>query len=258
MPAAARTLFWAARRSEPVLLLVHDSGRGELTTIMERRGEGIVRTREGKYKILPRVSPKTPLEDKIIQKITEAAKEQTTPAIGLPTEEAATEVEVELPEGTEKKSRFNLDFLKANFIMDYTDYILKRCYLVGLRLPFFVGYTGKLCLLNPEALALYEAGEMVLRTESGTLFNPNNVENKTLKDALQPLLLIDPRKIQQVIYNGFDQSQIAGIVADTEELMRAGKSLISAKMGLFLVFIILIIIGLGLFLAPTFLPTTGV
>ena len=253
MPAPARLLFWAARRRLPILLLVHDSGRGELTTIKERKGEGIVITAQGKYKILPRVSPKMPLHDMIVKKLTDAAKAEQDKGVGTG-ERAEVEVEVDLPEGTDKKTRFNLDFLKKNFILDYTDYILKRCYLVGMGLPFFVGYTGKLCLLNPEALALYEAGEMMVRTEDGTMFNPQDLKDKSMKKALKPLLLIDPRKIQQVIYNGFDQSQIAGVVADTEELMRVGKGFLSGKFGLVMILVIVLIIGLALFIVPQMLP----
>lgn len=254
MPRAARTLFWAARRRSPVLLLVHDSGRGELTTIQERKGEGIVVTAQGKYKILPRVSPKKPLHEMIVEKLTQAAKAEQEKKIGEGTEGESVEVEVDIPEGTDKKSRFNLDFLKKNFIMDYTDYILKRCYLVGLSLPFFVGYTGKLCLLNPEALALYEAGEMMIKTEDGTMFNPKDLEGKDVSKALKPLLLIDPRKIQQIIYNGFDQSQIAGVVADTEEYMRVGKGLFSGNAAkLILILIVVALLGAALFIVPQLL-----
>lgn len=245
MPKAARTLFWASIRGTPPLLLVHDSGRGEFTTVLERKGEGIVKTREGKYKILPRVMRKTPLEEKIVKELTEAAKEAGQ-------ESEVTTVEVELPEGTEKPSR--LSFLKDNFILDYSDWIIKRCMLVGLRMPLWVGYTGKLCLLNPEALALYEAGEMYIQTEDKTLFNPNKLEGKTKANALQPLLLIDPRKIQQIIYDGFDQSQLAGVVADSEELARLGRGLSKSMIAAIGILLILLIVGLAIFFVPQMLP----
>jgi hypothetical protein len=243
MPKAARTLFWAARRGTPPLLLVHDSGRGEITTVIERKGEGIVMTKEGKYKILPRVMPKTPLEEQIVQKITEAAQEQNPSPDGTP-----VEVEVDVPEDAKKPSR--LSILKDKFILDYSDWIIKRCMLVGMKMPFWVGYTGKLCLLNPEALALYEAGEMVVRTEDKTLFNPNKVEGKTIKDALSPLLLIDSRKIQQIIFNGFDQSQIAGVVADSEEIARLGRGLSKTMISAIIILVIILILGLGMFVLP--------
>lgn len=258
LPAPSRTMFWAARRRKPILLLCHDSGRGELTTIMERRGEGIVKTKQGKYKILPRISPKIPIEDMIVKKLTEAAKAEQDSQLGLPQQSGEVQIDVDLPKEAKKESRFNISFLKRNFILDYTDYIIKRCYLVGLSLPFFVGYTGKLCILNPEALALYEAGEMFIRTEDGVMFNPHEIQDKDIKRALQPLLMLEPRKIQQIIYNGFDQSQIAGVVADTEELMRVGKGIISARTGIILFLIVLLLLGLGLFLAPTILPQSGI
>jgi len=242
MPKTARTLFWAARRGTPPLLLVHDSGRGELTTVRERKGEGIVMTKEGKYKILPRVMPKTPLEDQIVKSITEATEAKN------PKSESDVDVEVDIPEGADKPSR--LSILKDKFILDYSDWILKRCMLVGMKMPFWVGYTGKLCLLNPEALALYEAGEMFVRTEDRTLFNPNNIEGKNQKDAMQPLLLIDARKIQQIIYNGFDQSQIAGVVADSEEIARLGRGLSKGMIGVILILVVIGIIGLAMFALP--------
>lgn len=248
MPKSARTLFWAARRGTPPLLLVHDSGRGELTTVIERKGEGIVMTKEGKYKILPRVMPKTPLEDQIVQSITKAAQEKDK-------SDTAVDVEVEIPAGADKPSR--LSILKDKFILDYSDWILKRCMLVGMKMPFWVGYTGKLCLLNPEALALYEAGEMFVRTEDRTLFNPDNIEGKDQKDAMEPLLLIDARKIQQIIYNGFDQSQIAGVVADSEEIARLGRGLSKGMIGVILILVVIGIIGLAMFALPSLIPQGG-
>lgn len=273
IPKAARTLIWSGIRREPPLLLCHDSGRGELTTIRERRGEGIVVTQQNKYKILPRWMPKVPLSAFLGGQTTAAAPQGSLPQAPAAegdvnsegTEEQEQDTEMpqppqapetqRLPSGVEKDLHkvFNIKLLKENFIIDYSDWIVKRTYLVGLDLPFFVGYTGKLCLLNPEALALYEAGEMCIRTEDAVLFNPNKIEGKSIENAFQPLLLLDPRKIQQIIYEGFDQSQIAGIVADSEEIARIRQG-ISPKMKIFLgILVIVVIAGAALFLLPQIL-----
>jgi hypothetical protein len=261
IPKAAKTLFWSGIRREPPLLLCHDSGRGELTTIHERRGEGIVITAQGKYKILPRYMPKLPFSALLGEQSAKAAQPQTSATEGDTSGQEDTEAP-QVPQTTTEREVdlqkvFNIKFLKENFILDYSDWIVKRTFLVGLDLPLFVGYTGKLCLFNPEALALYEAGEMFIRTEDTTLFNPNNLADKSIEDVkanpaayFQPLLLLDPRKIQQIIYEGFDQSQIAGIVADSEELARIGQGL-SPKMKLILTIILIAVVaGAALFFLP--------
>lgn len=256
IPKAVKTLFWSGIRREPPLLLCHDSGRGELTTIHERRGEGIVMTAQGKYKILPRYMPKQPFSallgeqsatSKAAQPQTSATEEDTSEqqdAEVSQTPQTATGREVDL------HKVFNIKFLKENFILDYSDWVVKRTSLVGLDLPFFIGYTGKLCLFNPEALALYEAGEMLIRTEDTILFNPNNIPDKSIDNALQPLLLLDSRKIQQIIYEGFDQSQIAGIVADSEELARIGQGLSSHMKLILSIILIVVVAGAALFFLP--------
>lgn len=245
LPKPARTFFWASRRHTPPILLVHDSGRGEFTTIMERKGEGIVRTKEGIYKILPRVMQRLPL----------GAKMPTTPNPVNP-EQPTQEKEESKSLAGKIRSVMSIELLKEKFILDYSDWILKRCMLVGMNMPIFIGYTGKLCLLNPEALALYEMGEMMVKTEDKTLFNPQEIEGKKMskKETLQPLLLLDGRKIQQIIFNGFDQSQIAAVVADTEELMRVGKGLSGKMIGILVVLVMIALLGVGMFLLPQIMP----
>ncbi len=195
LPEAARIMFWAKRRNKSLLLIVHDSGRGEFTLISERRGSGVVMTDGGKYKMLPRYVSKhlTP----------------TNPGSDLsnPSNE----------DGTVKAVK-TVQYEKV-----YTDYINKRCILKGLNLPFYVGYSGKLNLLNPEALALYEMGEMKVPTTEGMLFNPKNVPGKNIADALQPLQLVDARVIKELFSKSFDETQIAAIVADAELLGLMGR-----------------------------------
>lgn len=248
MPLPARTLFWASRRSTPPLLLVHDSGRGEITTIHERKGEGTVMTAQGKFKILPRYSIKIPFRAMLERKqqmqaaasLPQGVSQGQIVSNGLPitpqpqdTEDPAGEgqgteqplAQIEQPE-IDLTTAVSVKMLNEHFILDYSDWVVKRTNLIGMNLPFFTGYTGKLCLLNPEALALYEAGEMFIRTSTtDVMFNPQKIAGKKMEDAFQPLLLLDPRKIQQIIYDGFDQSQLAAVVADSEEIARLGQGL---------------------------------
>jgi hypothetical protein len=262
IPKAARTLIWSGLRREPPLLLCHDSGRGELTTFRERKGEGIVLTAQNKYKILPRWRPKLPFSA-LMKKLDEQKQAVVTEPQQTETEEKgeeevqsdgagsspATPQAMQLPQ-VNMQTVFNVQFLKENFVLDYDSWISKRTFLVGLDLPFYVGYTGKLCLLNPEALALYEAGEMYIQTEDQILFNPNKVEGKSIENAFQPLLLMDPRKIQQIINEGFDQSQIAGVVADSEELARIGQGMSQKTKIILAILVIALVAGAALFILP--------
>jgi len=221
LPKASRTFFWIHRRKTPPLLLCHDSGKGMLVGIKERAGEGVVMTDRGRYKILPRYLSASPAKPK--------GEEEAGPAL-------------------------NPNPLDEMTVKDYSDWVVKRTYLEGLGLPFFVGYTGSLCLLNPEALALYEAGNLAFQNEEGKfMFNPRKVKGKTVDKALQPLLLLDPRKIKQIVPAGYDHEQIAALVADAEELARLGKGIPrAALMGILVILIIVAVVGL-LFFAPQFL-----
>lgn len=107
---------------------------------------------------------------------------------------------------------------------DYRDFITKRTILTGLDLPFFIGYAGKLTLLNPEALALYEAGDMYVKTSEGPLFNPNKKKDRSIRKALQPLMLLDIRKIKDLIGVQFDVTQIAAIITESERIGYLGSA----------------------------------
>lgn len=234
MPKPARTLFWAARRKQPPIIVAHDSGRADIALIHERRGSGVVMTDKGKYKLLPRYVSRLP-ESK--DEKTEAKKKR-----GKETENNPNGIKAKLAQ------------IKEKFIADYSAWIVKRANLVGLNLPIFFGYSGKLCLLNPEALALYEAGDLMIKTEDVDLFNPNSIEGKSITDALQPLMLLDPRQIKEIIYKGFDESQIAAIVVDSEMIGLLGRGF---KRYLPIIGIIMIIIAviLGLMFLPQILQT---
>jgi len=133
---------------------------------------------------------------------------------------------------------------------DYRDFITKRTLLTGLDLPMFVGYSGKLCLLNPEALALYEAGDMYVKTSEGSLFNPNKKKGKTIKEALQPLMLMDIRKIKDLIGVQFDVTQIAAIITESERIGFLGGASPFKKYLLPIgILMIIIVVGLLILLA---------
>jgi len=203
IPKPARTLTWASRKKQPPAIIVHDSGRAAVTLIKERRGEGVVVTDRGKYKLLPRY-------------------------IGLGTE---TETE---QEGKKKGKNPNGEDKKVTRVLkNFRDWVTKRAILTGLNMPIYFGYSGSLCLLNPEALALYEAGEMKVQTPEGVFdFNPEKKRNKKIEDAVQPLMLLDPRAIKAIINRTFDTTQISSIVEDAIELGRLGRPFNKTLLGI--------------------------
>jgi len=232
VPKPARTLFWCAVKGYAPLLLVHDSGRADIVGIKERSAEGIVETTNGVFKILPRFAYVNEEEE-------EQGVENNVEANG-----GSNEIIRDVSGKTVQIGRFK-------FHLDYSHWISKRTYLLGMPTPFFVGYTGVLCLLNPDALALFEAGDLKVETSEGTWFNPHNVKNKNEEDAIQPLMLLDPRKIGSFITRYFHQSQISGVIHCAEERARIGMGAILKK---FLIFILIFIVVMGVILAITYLP----
>jgi hypothetical protein len=226
-PKPARTLFWSARRGRPPLLLCHDSGRGEMFTIQEKRGEGIVET--GSFKILPRCVSRS----KLAASIRATFNQPSLPAESgdLPAEDA--------------KTRTLLQKLGDRFIFDYSDWVTKRTTLIGLGMPFFIGYTGKLCLMNPLALALFEAGEMAVDTEDQTMFNPHGLKDKKIEDAVKPIMLLDGRLINAVIEKSYDTSQIAAICQVSEDIGRKGRGLFGGKFPIVIAIILIVMLALG-------------
>lgn len=146
IPEPARTIDESKREGKPPLYVVHDTGRGKFTNIEERLGEGIVVTREGKWKILPQMA-----------------------VVETPNPDA---------EDDEKK--------KVKYSYYYRDFVSKRSLCIGLDMPIWFGYSGVACLLNPLALALYEAGEMKVQTSKGKfLFNPKKKRGKRIESTLR-------------------------------------------------------------------------
>lgn len=228
LPKPARTLFWCAIKGYAPLLLVHDSGRADIVGIKERKEEGIVETTAGTFKILPRYAPL--LSDKEMEE--------------LGSQDPAMQILKDV--GSSKIKLGNREF-----IIDPHHWVAKRSWLVGMPTPLFVGYTGSLCILNPEALALFEAADLKIDTGTEVHFNPHNIKKKDEDDAVQPLLLLDPRKIGTFIYKHFHTSQIAGVLQAAEERARLMMGSQLKRIGT----IILIVLAVfGLILLILYLP----
>jgi len=217
IPKASRTLFWAKRQRKIPIVVVHDSGRAEIDLAKERLGHGILITDKKKFKLVPRFVSKIDYEA--------------------------------LDEALKDENPLKLKEVIGKFIRDYSDWITKRAYLIDLGLPIYFGYSGIMCLLNPESLALYEAGELAVETADKTLFNPNKLPNKSIKKALEPLMLLDPRKIKNIISEGFDEAQISAVVRLSEEIGR-----MSVSFGRYLPIVAIIVIIMVVILGIAFLP----
>lgn len=236
VPPAARVLVECFHRKEVPALIVHDSGRSALVRIFERRGEGVVMTDRGKYRLLPRY---TEAEEEVMDRLAEemGAAQSRNPKTSQKTDKQKSQSTEEQPKEPKKK---RLDF--------NTDWITRRSILTGLGLPFYVGYSGTLCLLNPECLAAHQAGEMFVPTSE----QPYPTEQQ--KSLPKPLMLLDPRRIAAIINRSFDTTQIDAIIVDAEERGRLGRGLgqflIPIGIIMLIVVVILIVImsgGGGLF-----------
>lgn len=196
IPKAARTLFWAARRKMVPAYIVHDSGRGAMTLIQERRGEGVVITDHGKYRLLPRYV-----------------------------------------EATEKDNPKNQ--------LDYSaEWITKRSIMASLGLPFYIGYSGSLCLLNPEALAWYEAGKIFVPTAN------NPVPNEKQKDLPKPLMLLDLKSIKSIINRAFDTTQISAVLQDMYLLGLLGRGFNKTLISIGAIILVVVAVLAILFFLP--------
>lgn len=228
IPEAAVTLWRAKKKKMIPILIVHDTGRSRLDLIRERRGEGIVLTEKGLYKLIPRYIRSA--AKRTFQQITKTDGEEDNPG-----------------------STKNAELEEYKELEDYRDWVTKRSFLIGLDSPIFIGYSGSLCLLNPSAMALVEAGEMHIQTPEG--FYPKLPEGKTVKDIKQPLMLIDPRKAKGIINKMFDETQIAAVLADVKLL---GKLDLSRFLPIILI-VVVVVAALGLLLAfPDLLSGLGI
>lgn len=208
VPGAARQLVKAWQNKLVPAFIAHDSGRAAIVNIIEKRGEGVVVTDHGNYRLLPRFV-KVEEGDVATEEPVRKKKGRKKPNPGS----AAT---AGLPQST----------TRPRYVLDYnTDWVNKRSILIGLGSPFYVGYSGKLCLLNPECLAWFEAGEIWI---------PDTVNPpKDKKDLPKPLMLLNVLKMKDIINRRFDSSQIKALAKYAEEIGSIGRGL-SPTMKLFL------------------------
>lgn len=186
LPPVFHTLYRSHKERRIPLLVVHDSGRGKIVLIEEALGEGVVKTEDGDYRIVPQY-PNAP--------------------------------------------------------SPIRDAIARRTILEGLDLPFFVGYSGRLCLLNPETLALWETGE-----------NAQGQAKTDNPSSEKPLLLLDPRKIKDIIGTQFSVSQIGEIINDSEGIgMIRSLKTFGKLMKIAIPFAIIVMAVLAIILIMTFL-----
>jgi len=217
VPPVARTLIEAKQKSLVPALIVHDSGRSYLTLLLERMAEGVVMTTHGKYKLLPQSVDFSHAFDEKLDETSDKTTKKKNPADENPPEE------------------------KKSWAADLYGWISHRSILVGLGLPFYVGYSGSLCLLNPEALALYEAGGLFVPSEK------NPVPKKDERYKPMPLMWLDPSKIKHLINKRFGTSQIDAMMIDVDRRARIYQMSSTVKL-IVVVAIIVLIIGALAFL----------
>lgn len=265
VPAVARLIEYAARIKAPLALITFDTGRTILTIILEFLGEGIVRTLDGTYKLLPQFAPIPTTQQK-------PSDEKKNPG---------TDENPGSNPGTEKDVVETLLLEK-----EYRDFINKRSILIGVDLPLFVGYSGKMTLLNPEALALYEAGEMQVRSPENKLVrlkpaaeaktsNSKNIvkigdkdyvpaelsedQAADLIDLPQPLMLLDLRKISNMIGSQFNPTQFGAIIRYSEKIGEYGKEgrfgKLAGPLGFFI--LLLVVGGVLLLMGPQIMQMFG-
>lgn len=217
VPQAARILEEAARTKQVPAYIVHDSGRGAFVLLEERRGEGLVVAKAGsgrrRYRLLPRI---------------------------VDVEEG------DVKEEARKKLKGNSNKNKLKLLLDYaSDWINKRSICVGLGLPIYLGYSGTLCLLNPECLAWYEAGKIFLPTER----NPQPTSDKE-KQLPWPLMLLSALEMNNIINRRFNTTQTDALEIDATILGRLGRGTPGWIFGVGIVLIVIVAIILLLFFQP--------
>lgn len=235
-PKTARTFIAAKRKNMIPALIVHDSGRAIITLVREKMGGGICVTEKGRYKCLPKYV-----------EAEEVSKED---------EKAAFPDENKVGDTENSKNAARKPTLKKLVGM-FGDWVTKRCILVGLGKPMLLGYSGKGCLLNPLALALWEAGKLKIRDHNHQFIrkkvkDPDSNEIPDIDDLLQPLMFLDARASKAVISAAYDEAQIAAMCSDSEQIGSIGRGL--PKWVLPVGIILIVVIGLALL----FLILTGV
>lgn len=241
IPKTARTFIAAKRKNMIPALIVHDSGRAVIVLVKEKMGGGICVTEQGRYKLLPKY-----VEAEEITSVEEAA--------AFPEEaESKNKTAGSEEETTESETETTKPRLKT-LIKMFGDWVTKRCILVGLGKPMLIGYSGKACLLNPSALALWEAGKMKIRDQEHRWMREKVKQNEKgepdengkipkIQELLQPLMLLDARACKAVISPAYDESQIAAMCVDSEKIGMIGRGL--PKWALPLILIVVVVGGLA-------------
>lgn len=242
-PKTARTFIAAKRKNMIPALIVHDSGRALITLIREKIGGGICETEKGKYKILP----------KFVEAEEITAEDE---ARAFPEEDKDKNDSEDASENTDQNTAKKPSLKRI--VGALGDWVTKRCFLVGLGKPMFVGYSGKACLLNPLALALWEAGKLKIRNEAHK-FIRKKVKGEDgkipkIEDLLEPLMLLDPRSAKAVITHAFDEAQIAAMCATSEDIGRIGKGLPKWVLPVGIILIVVVAAGLILLLLTGAIP----
>jgi hypothetical protein len=220
VPAAARILEEAGRTKAVPAYIVHDSGRGAFVLLEERRGEGLVFARRAgqqrKYRTLPRAVDLSEADFK------DAAKTSSD------------------------KNPGKLDKRKKQQILDYSsDWINKRSICVGLGLPIYFGYSGTLCLLNPECMAWYEAGQIFVPTDAKP--QPVTEEEKKLP---WPLMFLSALDMKKIINRRFDTSQIDALEIDARLEGALGRGMPRWLIYVVIGILIVVVIAAVIFMPP--------
>ena len=119
--------------------------------------------------------------------------------------------------GEEKKEAAEEKDEKKDADGDRTEEILaeavsKRFFLEDTGCPIFLGHGGTLCLTNPEVLALVEQAKSP---------NPTVIKGDDDKERI----LIDPRRLEELIPKNYDESQLNAVINDIWMIARAEKGL---------------------------------
>lgn len=253
IPKPVRQMFWANRRKQPLYISVHDSGRAIIGTVTEKTGNGVVYTSDGHYKLVPKLVPKEnptyPQARLTAQAVTNGADPPTANPDGSGADPPPT------PDLTQDAT----ERIMGKYVEDYSDYFHKRINIVGLGVPLLIGYSGKMTLMNPFVLSLYEAGQMIPFEDQLDLIEHKKIvtikkksqvkgsffrrrETISLDDDLQqqedeqpqqasydfgtlvrPLMLLDPRNIANIITMSYDETQMSSVITDAERMGLMGK-----------------------------------
>ena len=105
-------------------------------------------------------------------------------------------------------------------------------------------------MLNPDTLALAEMTEhQPLKEGEVVPENSNTKESKEGEEKPRPLLLLDPRKIKELVTKSYSESQMLAIIRDTEEIMRASMSLrrFTVPIAVIIVIVLLLMVAMQFF-----------